>query len=897
MIERLFHDASAVPDAARDAFLATNCFNDNELEAEVRSLLQAALAAPGFIETPLASAPLDLPSAPMPERAGPYRLIKLLASGGMGEVYLGRRDDEQDDKDVAVKIIRAGMASDGLIRRFMQERQILAALDHPNIARLIDGGATPDGLPYFVMEFVDGEPITGYADRQGLSIRARLALIRDVCGALAFAHRNLVVHRDVKPSNILVTADGRPKLLDFGIAKLLDAGGAAPDATATVGRLMTLEYASPEQVKGLPVTTASDVYSLGVVLYRLVTGQSPYQVDTDALHDLTAAICTGEPAKPSAVQRRTGNAHDQGSIGRDIDAIILKALRKEPERRYSSMEQFADDLSRYLDGRPVLSRPGTWSYRAGRFVARHRAAMVAVVVAAIAATAGVSMIVVERGRAVRRFNDVRELARAVVFDYHDAIEKLPGSTVVRERLVRDALKYLDRLASDAAGDTSLQRELATAYQKIGDIQGNAYYANLGKTQEALGSLQKSLALREALFAANAADADIGADLARGHDRVGDLLWESNDLPGARDHFVRGIAVLEAQQASQSPDLQRRLDLASGYEKLADVLGNSGFANLGDAIGALPHYQRSLAIRESASQLDPSDRDVRSGLFSSNQRLASALRGGGDFDGAIAHVSKAVAIQEALYKEEPIASQHRILAIAYSRAADEFDLAGRADSARDYTLKAMAILQDLFAKDGTNARAHRELGVITRKAGRISLKAGNAAVARQHYTAANRLVAGLIARDPANAEAARDMFVGEKGLGDALAASGKTAEALAQDPLGAQENQRADRACTWQHAGARRFGSCGVGHWYRAARREGCDGRDRRLSARADHEGCDPLGRQPHGGGAVGIGAGVGPARHRAGPGARARRRRRASPQARNRCLEITRSRRQAECGR
>jgi len=774
-IERLFHGAQALAGDQRDAYLTANCRSDSGLAAEVRSLLDAADAAPAFIE-----APVGLPrmlERPMPERVGPYRLISRLGSGGMGEVYLGRRDDEHYDKEVAVKIITAGMASEGLIRRFVQERQILAALDHPAIARLIDGGATADGLPYFVMEFVDGEPVTAYADRHALSVRARLALIRDVCGALAFAHRNLVVHRDVKPGNILVASGGRPKLLDFGIAKLMAADGTAPEATATVGRLMTLEYASPEQVKGTPVTTASDVYSLGVVLYRLLTGQSPYQVDSDALHHLTTAICVDEPARPSMVCKRTPRP-GQEPISGDLDAIVLKALRKEPERRYQSMDQFADDLSRYLEGRPVLARPGTWSYRAGKFMARHRVAMAAMLLMVIGAAIGISMIVVERGRAVRRFNDVRELARAVVFDYHDAIEKLPGSTPVRERLVRDALKYLDSLAGDAAGDVSLQRELATAYQKIGDIQGNTYYQNLGDTSQALGSLQKSLALRETLFAADPASTDLGGDLARGHDRVGDLLWETNDLPGARDHFVRGIAVLTAQRAGESRDLQRLLDLAAGHEKLADVLGNSGFANLGDSAGALVNYQQSLAIRERAALLDPDDHNVRAALFGSHQRLGAALRVNGDFAGAIAHVTKAVAIQESLYGDAPTAAQHRVLGIAYSRAADEFDAAGQADAARDYTLRAVAIFQELFTQDGSNARAHRELGVMTRKAGRLSLKAGNAAGALQQYTAAVQLTARLIAADPANAESARDMFVGEKGLGDALAALDRPVEALA-----------------------------------------------------------------------------------------------------------------------
>lgn len=777
-VEEIFHGVCAELPADQERRIVHGCGGDRELEAEVRSLVRAAAAGAAFIEIPAGPSLAQPPIAPLPERVGAYRVLRRLASGGMGDVYLAQRDDEQFDKQVAIKIIRSAMASEVLVRRFVQERQILAALEHPNIARLIDGGATPEGLPYLVMEYVDGRPVDQYARDCDLSLRARFELVRQACEALAFAHRNLVIHRDVKPGNMLVTAGGQLKLLDFGIAKLVAPDRAVVDVTATGGVLMTLEYASPEQVQGGIISTATDVYSLGVVMYRLVTGQSPYQVDTASLDTLTAAICFAEPPKPSLILRKTAPAHAR-EVSRDVDAIILKALRKEPSRRYSSVEQLADDIARFTEGRPVLARPGTWSYRAGKFVARHRIAMVASALAAIATVSGVSMIVVERGRAVRRFNDVRELAHSVVFDYHDAIEKLPGATPVRERLVKDALKYLDSLAADATGDTTLQRELAEAYQKIGDIQGNSFYANLGQTQQGIDSHRKSLALREALYAADRRNHRIGVELARSHDRVGDLLWASNDLPNARDHFQRAIDILEPLGAAESPDVELRIDLGAAYEKLADVLGNSGFANLGDTSGALTHYRRSLAIREAAARLAPGHKAVRSALFGSHQRIAAAFRVSGDFTSAISHVTTAVAIQEEIYRDDPAPSEQRVLGIGYSRAADEFDAAGQADTARDYTLKAVRIFQELFAKDATNARAHRELGVMTRRAGRLALKSGHAEIARQQYASAIDLTTALMARDPANAEAVRDMFVGEKGLGDALAALGRHTQALSQ----------------------------------------------------------------------------------------------------------------------
>jgi serine/threonine protein kinase len=319
---------------------------------------------------------------------GPYRILRKLGEGGMGAVYLAERDDAQYKKQVAVKLVKRGMASSLIVRRFRNERQILAALDHPNIGRLLDGGSTEDGLPYFVMEYIEGKPINEYADAQNLSTAARLKLFRKVCAAVHYAHQKLVVHRDIKPSNILVTAEGEPKLLDFGIAKLLDADTAAGliDTGATAVGMMTPDYASPEQVRGLAVTIATDIYSLGVVLYQLLTGRRPYQIKSLSPQDILQAICEQEPLRPStAVTRAQQTAGTEGGspTGRqtrgegrtrtfnpdklrrrlrgDLDNIVLMAMRKEPERRYASVEQFSSDIERHLDGLPVIARRPPWS--------------------------------------------------------------------------------------------------------------------------------------------------------------------------------------------------------------------------------------------------------------------------------------------------------------------------------------------------------------------------------------------------------------------------------------------------------------------------------------------------------------------------------------------------------
>ncbi|TAK93742.1 serine/threonine protein kinase, partial [Patescibacteria group bacterium] len=311
----------------------------------------------------------DQPSLPL-ERIGPYRLVSEIGHGGMGTVYLAERDGDFHQR-VAIKVVRGLLGADGL-RRFRVERQILASLQHPGIAGLLDGGTTPEGMPYLVMEHIEGVRIDDYCDARHLTLAQRVTLFCRVCDAVSAAHRSLVVHRDLKPSNILITADGTPKLLDFGIAKLLTDDDADPLlVTSPSVRALTPEYASPEQIRGLPITTATDVYSLGVLLFELLTGERPHRLGTRTAAELERVICGQEARRPSAfVEKRLAR-----ELEGDLDTIALAALRKESSRRYQSVEQLADDLRRYLDGRPVLARPSTWSYRARRFVQRHRAAV------------------------------------------------------------------------------------------------------------------------------------------------------------------------------------------------------------------------------------------------------------------------------------------------------------------------------------------------------------------------------------------------------------------------------------------------------------------------------------------------------------------------------------------
>src|SRR5213080_3410689 len=495
-VDAVFEQALELPQDQRAAFLQENCNSDAEVRREVESLLNSHERAGNFIDQPslffaddtLRDNGSTLQAA---ELIGSYRIVRELGRGGMGAVYLAERADEQYKKRVAIKLIKRGMDTDAVLRHFRNERQILANFDHPNIARLFDGATTDDGLPYFVMEYIEGLPINEYCAAHKISLIERLKLFREVCAAVSYAHRHTVIHRDIKMSNILVTSEGIPKLLDFGIAKILTPGaGAEALMTMTSLRPMTPEYASPEQVRGEPVTTASDVYSLGVVLYELLTGRSPYRLTTHSPREVERAITEQEPMRPSTATGLHRNQHSELSnrklLRGDLDNILLMALRKEPARRYQTVDQFAEDIRRHLESRPVRARKDTIGYRARKFVRRNKVAVAASLLILVSLIGGLiatawqaHRATVQKALAERRVNDVRQLAHSVLFDYHDAIKNLPGATRVRERLVKDALNYLDSLAGEATGDPALQRELAAAYERVGDVRGEAFGASLG----------------------------------------------------------------------------------------------------------------------------------------------------------------------------------------------------------------------------------------------------------------------------------------------------------------------------------------------------------------------------------------------------------------------------------
>jgi tetratricopeptide (TPR) repeat protein len=605
-IKALFSAALEVPESERAAMLALEANGDASLVEEVVSLLASHEAPGDFLESPAPEMSASVYAAlddHVGERIGAYRIVGTLGTGGMGDVFRAVRDDDQYRAEVAIKLMRADVRDNLAEQRFRNERQILAKLDHRNIARLLDGGATPGGVPYVVMELVQGEPIDKYCDARDLAVRDRVQLFLQVCSAVSYAHQHLVVHRDLKPNNILVTADGSVKLLDFGIAKLLEANsitGTRGEETRTQLRAMTLDYASPEQVGGGTVTTVSDVYSLGVVLYRLLTGQSPYGKHGSDAQRVAEILGDTTPTRPSQVRSGAPRARD---IDADLDDILMMALRKEPQRRYGSVEQLANDLRNFLGGLPVVARGNAWRYRCGKFVRRRKVeiAAAAVVIASLVGGLGFALRearIAEQQRLVaqRHFDSVRKLANKL-FAFHDEIAQLPGSTRAREMLVTTSLEYLDALHQESANDPALQEELAVAYKKVGDIQGHTTQANLGDTAGALRSYAKAIALLEPLHAREPKNARIGVLLARTYSVQTRRVLTMSGAEAALPLLEKNVALAEALQLIVKDEFEAMGLIGNSRSNHAEVLGTLGRtaearASLARMIEAVEAYARS-----------------------------------------------------------------------------------------------------------------------------------------------------------------------------------------------------------------------------------------------------------------------------------------------------------------
>ena len=556
-LEAVFLRALELPTSDRDDFLRVECAADPELIPAVRELLE------GERQTRDASA-WTRPVWEMASlRFGPYRVTGRIGSGGMGVVYEAVRDDDEFRKRVAIKTISPALLTDYTARKLRGERQILAEFEHPHIARLLDGGTTPEGLPYVVMEFVEGEPVTVFAESHSLDTGARLDLFLKICEAVEFAHSNLVVHADLKPANILIAHDGTPKLLDFGLARLM--GG----ATTVLGA--TPDYASPEQLSGAPVTTASDVYSLGVLLHELLTGELPRRGETTA--------------------RRCG-------AGGDLDDVVAMALEPEPAQRYKSVSALADDIRRFLDHYPVAARRQSFWYRAGKYVRRNRLLVTAAGLVIATAVAGVTANYRESRRTQRHFEEVRALSHALLFDTYDAIAELPGATAARKSVVALANEYLDRLAADPNADNALRKDLAVSYRRLGEIRGWPYRANLGDTQGALENFRRAAALLESCLRERPDDASARFELAKAENGVGVVLVRKGNPYEAQTWQARALARAKALTDRQPRNTAYRQELAESELYLGQALYIRGTRDrqIAPVAEAMRHYTAAMRIR-------------------------------------------------------------------------------------------------------------------------------------------------------------------------------------------------------------------------------------------------------------------------------------------------------------
>lgn len=725
----------------RPAFLEQACAGDGSLFGEVESLIKAHDEARSFIEAPLLEDATKILAeykdvSDQSRLIGPYKIIREIGHGGMGTVFLASRADDQYRKAVAIKLIRRGMDTDSILSRFRHERQILASLDHPNIARLLEGGTTQDGLPYFVMEYIEGQTIEQYCDAHRLATAERLKLFRTVCSAVHYAHQNLIVHRDIKPTNILVTSDGVPKLLDFGIAKLLKpemyAQTIAP--TETMVRPMTPDYASPEQVRGQSITTASDIYSLGVLLYELLTGHRPYRLTSSNLHEMERVICEQEPEKPSTAINRTVDISNSDlatkltltpesvsktreglpeklrrKLAGDLDNIVLMAMRKEPLRRYASVEQFSEDIRRHLDGLPVIARKDTFGYRTGKFVQRHKTAVAATVVMA-ALVIGFIVTTIMQSARVGRERDRAQLERdkaarvssfmVDLFSVSDPSEAKGNAITAREILDKGA----DKIRQELKDQPEVQ---ATLMDTIGRV-----YRSLGLYDRAAPLLDEALRLRRAQLGND------HPDVAATMKTIAGLLKDKGDYEASEKIFGEVLGMRRRQYGAEHADVAVAMDdLATVYYsegKLEDAenLNREGLAmrrklfgnestevahaltNLaevllqkGDYDAPEPMFREALAIqRKLLGNEHPSV-----GLTLSN--LASLFYQRGDYPGAEAMMREVLAVDQKVFGAE-----HPTVAYDFNNLGATLKMQGNFEAAEPLEREALAIRRKALGPD-------------------------------------------------------------------------------------------------------------------------------------------------------------------------------------------------------
>ena len=746
-VEPLLTTALDMDAAARAVWLAGLAATHPEAAPLLRKLLETHERAERTrdLETvpKLAPAPAWSSTHVPGGRIGPFELIRPLGRGGMGEVWLAEQADGRVTRQVALKLPALHLQGGVWDERFRRERDILAKLAHPNIAHLFDAGVSERRQPYLAMEFVEGESLTDHANSHGLGVPERLQLFRQVLSAVAHAHRHLVVHRDLKPANILIDKTGQVKLLDFGIAKLLDdedAAANAQDLTRMGGRVMTLRFAAPEQVAGGIITTATDIYALGVILHELLTGVSPYRAVRESrpfteamlLNDETAVPSTLSMTRDAAAERKCASTKILSrQIAGDLDATILKAMRKNPADRYASIEQLDDDIQRHLDSRPVGAREGTRRYLAGRFVSRYKLPVAAAVAVLLTMLIGMVMVererrvaVSEKARAEKHFASVRKLANVFVFDIHAEIKSLPGSLKAQEKLIQTSLQYLDNLAGEAGDDKSLVAELAVAYSKIGKIQGEHVEANLGMLPDALANFEKARSLFDSLGDFKADDKAFLLEKWSLHYSLARVYAQDSD-PRWKENMIRAVQVAEQRAQLREASPSARGLAASMPGELAYMISRL----IGQTPEAEAEIEKSITAMENLVREFPGEQGLRRNLAGIYQRADEIFSGSGstaqNVTRAIEIQRKALAMYVAMVKEFPENHSYKE-SVAENRVflARILAMKGQFDEAQNEIDIALAEQRVFFAADPKNATAQLEVVQTLTTATRIAKHAGN-----------------------------------------------------------------------------------------------------------------------------------------------------------------------------
>jgi len=690
------------------------------------------------------------------KRIGPYEVLEEIGHGGMGTVYRAVRGDGDFRVHVAIKVIRRGADEPLLLDRFRVERQILAKLEHPNIARLLDGGATEDGLLYFVMEYVDGKSLTQYCDLKNLPVSERIHLVSRLCDGVAYAHRNLIVHRDLKPDNILVTDDGTPKLLDFGIARILESSiEDSADQTLTLVRMATPAYASPEQIRGEPVGVASDVYALGVLLYELLTGRRPYRLEP-AWGESARIICEQEPTRASvAVVSDTSDVTEEISrcrnttaeglrkrLSGDLDNILAVALRKDPSHRYLSVDQFQQDLDNHLKGRPVMARGDSLLYRARKFIGRHKLPVaMATAVAATLCVAAVFTVRESRRLAVRVAID-QKLASSFLVDIHNGIARLPGSLPVRQELLARSLDYLNGLAREGYGDRETQMSLALAYERFADLLAGVGGAGLGKPADALKTYESAKRLREQLAREFPKEAEVQSDLASNYMMGSYIVGRVGSVDQRREYDRKALDVSRRLADQHPANNKYQALLAAAYTGLAYSFELDG--KWADAAGL---YREAVPIRERCARSAPNDKDAQRALANIHYRIGVLETQAQRPHAAMPELREALRIQKGLLGRDPgdrqirfqIAGTDHFLGVALGDT-------GTIAEALACFQEAISIREAMLATDKRDARTRSMLAGNYAEESTVLLKAGRREAALNSLQRSIQLDDELLALD-------------------------------------------------------------------------------------------------------------------------------------------------------